>query len=146
MKKMNLKSKTLILMSLLMLTGLRLFAQDAPADTTPTVLPEVQILWWVQPEQKEAAFSVSSLNKEEIKTHIGNGSVNNIFDRIPSMITTSDAGTGIGYNYMRIRGIDQTRINVTVNGVALNDAESQGSWFVNLPDFGSKVQHLDVQR
>lgn len=146
MKKMNLKSKTLILMSLLMMTGLRLFAQETPADTTPTVLPGVQILWWVQPEQKEAAFSVSSINKEEIKTHIGNGSVNNIFDRIPSMITTSDAGTGIGYNYMRIRGIDQTRINVTVNGVALNDAESQGSWFVNLPDFGSKVQHLDVQR
>ena len=87
MKKMNLKSKTLILMSLLMMTGLRLFAQDVSADTTPTVLPGVQILWWVQPEQKEAAFSVSSLNKEEIKTHIGNGSVNNIFDRIPSMIT-----------------------------------------------------------
>ena len=146
MKKMNLKSKTLILMSLFMLTGLRLFAQETPADTTPTVLPGVQIMWWVQPEQKEAAFSVSSINKEEIQTHLGNGSVNNIFDRIPSMITTSDAGTGIGYSYMRIRGIDQTRINVTINGVALNDAESQGSWFVNLPDFGSKVQQLNVQR
>lgn len=140
------KSKTLILLAVAMLTGLRVFAQDVPEDTTATVLPGVQILWWVQPEQKEAAFSVSTINKEEIQTHIGNGSVNNIFDRIPSMITTSDAGTGIGYSYMRIRGIDQTRINVTINGVALNDAESQGSWFVNLPDFGSKVQQLNVQR
>lgn len=94
----------------------------------------------------EGTFSVSNVNREDIQKKQGNGSVNNMLDQVPGMVTTSDAGTGVGYNYMRIRGIDQTRINVTVNGVALNDAESQGSWFVNLPDFGSFVQNLEVQR
>jgi iron complex outermembrane receptor protein len=62
------------------------------------------------------------------------------------MVTTSDAGTGLGYTYMRLRGVDQTRINVTFNGIALNDAESQGTWLVNLPALGTVVQSLNVQR
>lgn len=100
---------------------------------------------WTRPSGEEI-FSSSVVNREEIKKSQGNGSINNLFDQIPSMITTSDAGTGIGYTYMRIRGIDQTRINVTINGIALNDAESQGSWFVNLPDFGTHVDNLQIQR
>ena len=64
----------------------------------------------------------------------------------PSMVSTSDAGTGIGYTSFRIRGTDLTRINVTIDGVPLNDAESQGVWWVDLPDAGSSVESIQIQR
>ncbi len=64
----------------------------------------------------------------------------------PSMVTTSDAGAGIGYTGLRIRGSDATRINVTVNGIALNDSESHGVFWVNTPDLASSVQSIQVQR
>jgi iron complex outermembrane receptor protein len=64
----------------------------------------------------------------------------------PSMVTTTDAGAGVGYTGMRIRGSDATRINVTINGIPLNDAESQGVFWVNMPDFASSVSSLQIQR
>ena len=64
----------------------------------------------------------------------------------PSSTVTSDAGTGFGYNGLRIRGSDATRTNVTINGVPLNDAESQGTFWVNLPDFASSVSSVQIQR
>lgn len=117
----------------------------AQIDTThPQILEGISIT--TTRPSGESTFSVSNVSRDDIEEKHGNGSINNILDQVPGMVTTSDAGTGIGYSYMRIRGIDQTRINVTINGVALNDAESQGSWFCNVPDFGSHVQHLEVQR
>jgi iron complex outermembrane recepter protein len=64
----------------------------------------------------------------------------------PSLVATSDAGTGIGYTNLRIRGTDSYRINVTVNGIPVNDAESHGVWWVNMPDFASSVENIQVQR
>lgn len=64
----------------------------------------------------------------------------------PSVVTTSDAGTGIGYSSLRIRGTDLTRINVTINGIPLNDAESHGVWWVDLPDFASSAENIQIQR
>jgi len=64
----------------------------------------------------------------------------------PSVVVTSDAGNGIGYTGINIRGTDLTRINVTVNGVPLNDAESQGVWFVDLPDLASSSENIQIQR
>ena len=116
-----------------------------PNDTIKHQMPEVEVFGSLG-KSMENIFSATTLNKQNIKENIGNGSINNIFDLIPSMITTSDAGTGVGYTYMRIRGVDQTRINVTMNGIAINDAESQGSWLVNLPDLGNSVGTLNVQR
>lgn len=65
---------------------------------------------------------------------------------MPSLVTTSDAGTGIGYTGIRVRGSDATRVNVTINGVAYNDAESHSTYWVNLPDFASSVSSLQLQR
>ncbi len=65
---------------------------------------------------------------------------------IPSLVETSDAGTGIGYTSMRIRGSDQTRINVTLNGIPLNDAESQNVFWVDLPDLAASAAEVQVQR
>lgn len=64
----------------------------------------------------------------------------------PSLVVSSDAGAGVGYSALRIRGTDITRINVTVNGVPLNDPESQGVFWVNMPDFASSISNLQVQR
>ena len=65
---------------------------------------------------------------------------------MPSVVTTSDAGTGIGYTGIRVWGSDATRVNVTINGVAYNDAESHSTYWVNLPDFASSVSSLQLQR
>lgn len=97
------------------------------------------------PPTVRTSANVTTMSLKQIQKQQGNGSVNNLLEWMPSMVTTSDAGTGIGYTYMRIRGIDQTRINVTLNGVTINDAESQGSWLVNLPDMGSYIEEVQVQ-
>lgn len=65
---------------------------------------------------------------------------------LPSVVTTTDAGGGIGYTGIRVRGSDATRVNVTINGIPYNDAESQGTFWVNMPDFASSVESLQLQR
>ena len=65
---------------------------------------------------------------------------------MPAVVTTSDAGAGIGYTGIRVRGSDATRVNVTINGIPYNDAESQGTFWVNLPDFASSTENLQLQR
>ncbi|ULT28897.1 TonB-dependent receptor plug domain-containing protein [Sphingobacterium sp. E70] len=69
-----------------------------------------------------------------------------LLNQTPSVQVNSDAGAGIGYTNMTIRGSDNQRINVTLNGIPLNDAESMGSFFVNLPDFASSTESIQVQR
>ena len=64
----------------------------------------------------------------------------------PSVVSYSDAGAGVGYTGLRIRGSDQTRINATINGIPLNDAESHGVFWVNMPDFASSVENVQIQR
>ena len=64
----------------------------------------------------------------------------------PSVVTTSDAGAGVGYTGIRIRGSDATRINVTINGIPINDSESQGVYWVNMPDFASSAENVQIQR
>ncbi len=64
----------------------------------------------------------------------------------PSLVTTSDAGTGIGYTGLRIRGSDATRINVTINGIPYNDSESQSTYWVDIPDVASSTQSIQIQR
>ncbi len=65
---------------------------------------------------------------------------------VPSVVVTSDAGAGVGYTSFRIRGTDLTRINVTMNSIPLNDSESHGVWWVDMPDFASSVADIQVQR
>lgn len=69
-----------------------------------------------------------------------------LLNQLPSVVVSSDAGAGVGYTGIRIRGSDPTRINVTLNGVPYNDSESQGTYWVNMPDFASSVQSIQVQR
>jgi len=64
----------------------------------------------------------------------------------PSLLTTSDSGSGIGYSSIRVRGSDQSRVNVTINGVPYNDSESMSVYWVNLPDFASSIESIQIQR
>jgi iron complex outermembrane recepter protein len=90
--------------------------------------------------------SVQSIGKEQIeKENIGQD-VPFILQHFTSVNVSSDAGAGVGYTNMSVRGSDGTRINVTMNGIPLNDAESHGSFWVNLPDFLSSAENVSLQR
>ncbi|HEX2618335.1 MAG TPA: TonB-dependent receptor [Flavobacteriales bacterium] len=93
-----------------------------------------------------APFAKSVMTKEEIARVNTGTDLPYMLELQPSVVSTSDGGTGIGYTYMRIRGTDGTRTNVTVNGVPFNDAESQGAFFVDLPDLASSAEDIEVQR
>ena len=87
-----------------------------------------------------------NLQEEEIRKYNLGQDVPFILRWTPSTVVTSDAGAGVGYTGIRIRGTDPTRINVTINGIPLNDAESQGVFWVNLPDFASSTSDIQIQR
>jgi len=88
----------------------------------------------------------TNLNKKEIdKNNAGRG-FEYLLEQTPSTVVSSNAGAGVGYTSIRIRGSDATRTNVTVNGIPLNDAEDQGVYFVDLPDLASSVDNIQVQR
>ncbi|MFM7016204.1 MAG: TonB-dependent receptor, partial [Bacteroidota bacterium] len=88
----------------------------------------------------------TTISKAELqKTNLGQD-VPYVIQDLPSVVVTSDAGTGIGYTGIRIRGSDPTRINVSVNGIPINDAESQGMYWVDMPDIVSSTENIQVQR
>lgn len=93
-----------------------------------------------------APFAKTNLDKKDIgKQNLGQD-LPFLLNQTPSVVVNSDAGNGVGYTGIHIRGTDATRINVTLNGIPYNDAESQGTYFVDLPDFASSVNRIQVQR
>lgn len=94
----------------------------------------------------KAPFTKTNISKSEIaKINLGQD-LPFLLNQTPSVITTTDAGNGVGYTGIRIRGTDATRINVTLNGIPFNDAESLGTYFVDLPDFASSANSIQIQR
>ncbi len=88
----------------------------------------------------------SNLSKKEIaKRNLGQD-IPVLMNYLPNVVSSSDAGAGVGYTYMNVRGSNSERINVTINGIPYNDAESQGTFWVNLGDFASSTQSLQLQR
>jgi iron complex outermembrane receptor protein len=94
----------------------------------------------------KAPVSFSNLDKKDIKYRNLGQDIPILMNYLPSVVTTSDTGNGVGYTGIRVRGSDATRVNVTINGIPYNDAESQGTFWVNMPDFASSVQSLQLQR
>lgn len=95
---------------------------------------------------ENAPFTKFNLTKKEIgKNNLGYD-IPILLNSTPSVVVNSDAGNGVGYTGIRIRGTDATRINVTLNGIPYNDAESQGTFFVDLPDFSSSAGSIQIQR
>jgi iron complex outermembrane receptor protein len=95
---------------------------------------------------EKSGTTYRNLSKEEISENNFGQDLPFLLNNTPGVVVSSDAGAGIGYTSIRVRGSDATRINVTVNGIPYNDSESQGSFWVNMPDFASSVENIQIQR
>ena len=95
---------------------------------------------------KALPITFSNLDKEDLKSRNLGQDIPVLLNFLPSVVTTTDAGAGIGYTGIRVRGSDASRVNVTINGIPYNDAESQGTFWVNMPDFASSTESLQLQR
>ena len=121
------------------------FSQEKLQDTTKVnQLNEVSVSA-VRAKGKNP-ITFTNYSKEEIAPRNLGQDIPVLLNFLPSVVTTTDAGNGVGYTYMRVRGSDGSRINVTLNGIPFNDSESQGTFFVNLPDFASSVESIQLQR
>ena len=120
------------------------FGQSNDSISIKKMLDEVSVNAIRAKTNTPIAFT--NLNKQQIeKSNLGQD-LPFLISSTPSVVTTSDAGAGIGYTGFRIRGTDPSRINVTINGIPLNDSESQGVWWVNMPDFASSLENIQIQR
>ena len=114
-------------------------------DTIPTIeLEEVKIAGLRADESQP--FAYTNLDKEDLASRNLGQDLPIMLNYLPGVVTTSDAGAGIGYTGIRVRGSDATRVNVTINGIPYNDSESQGVYWVDLPDFTSSISSLQMQR
>lgn len=95
---------------------------------------------------ENSATTYRNVSKEELEKNNLGQDLPFLLNQTPSVVVSSDAGNGIGYTGIRIRGSDPTRVNVTVNGIPYNDSESQGTFWVNMPDFASSVDNIQIQR
>jgi len=95
---------------------------------------------------KNSPTAYTNLSKKDIQKNNLGQDLPYLLSQTPSVVTNSDAGAGIGYTGIHIRGSDATRINVTINGIPYNDSEEQASFFVDVPDFASSVDNIQVQR
>ncbi|MBL0095521.1 MAG: TonB-dependent receptor plug domain-containing protein [Bacteroidetes bacterium] len=93
-----------------------------------------------------AGMAVSLYSKDEIEKMNTGQDLPYLLQMLPAVVATSDAGNGIGYTGIRIRGSDASRVNVTINGIPVNDAESQLVYWVNMPDFASSAENIEVTR
>ena len=119
--------------------------QAAELDTLKSVeLQEVEVM--ATRATKKTPMAFTNMNKEQLKAVNFGQDIPYLLSLTPSVTMTSDAGNGIGYTSLRIRGTDPSRINITANGVPLNDAESAQLYWVNMGDFASSVQSMQIQR
>ncbi|MTG98463.1 TonB-dependent receptor [Myroides albus] len=95
---------------------------------------------------EKTPIAFTNVSKRELSKRNLGQDIPSLLGLLPSVVTTTDAGAGIGYSSFRVRGSDATRVNVTLNGIPYNDGESQGSFWVNMPDFTSSVQNIQLQR
>ncbi len=136
--------KKIVLSLALSLAGIMLFAQLNKKFNDTTLLFPIEVSA-VRAADK-APFAKTNLTKKEIERNNLGQDLPFLLNQTPSIVINSDAGNGIGYTGMRIRGSDGTRINLTLNGIPYNDAESQGTFLVNLPDFSSSANSIQIQR
>ena len=107
-------------------------------------LQEVEVVSTRATSTTPVAFT--NIGKEQLQKQNLGQDLPYLLSMTPGAVSTSDAGAGIGYTSIRVRGTDGTRINVTANGIPINDAESHTVFWVNLPDFASSVKDMQVQR
>ena len=124
--------------------GLSVF--DQKADIKKDTIKLNEVIVEATRATKNAPFTQSNVSKKVLKKRNLGQDIPVLLKYLPNIVTTSDAGAGVGYTGIRVRGSDATRVNVTINGIPLNDSESQGTYWVDLPDFASSTQSIQLQR
>lgn len=125
--------------------GITVHAQTSAKDSVKVVnLQEVQVVSTRATAKTPVAFT--NVKKEQISKQNFGQDIPFLLSTTPSVLTTSDAGAGVGYTTIRVRGTDATRINVTANGIPMNDSESHAIFWVNTPDFASSLEDIQIQR
>ena len=122
-----------------------LFAQKTPNDSTKIQKVDEVLITAIRAKEKDAVTFTNVAKKEIQQRNLGQD-IPALLNYLPSVVTTSDAGNGIGYSAISVRGSDSRRVNITLNGIPYNDSESQGTFWVNMPDFTSSVQSMQLQR
>ncbi|WP_321516966.1 TonB-dependent receptor [Marinifilum fragile] len=112
----------------------------------PTAIMADEVIVAATRAGNKAPVAVTNLGGEEVRKQNTGQDIPYQLSLTPSLVESSEAGNGVGYSALRIRGTDASRINVTINGVPLNDSESQGVFWVNMPDFASSVDNIQIQR
>ncbi len=139
------RTKSIFFTLFSLLYSLFSFAQEQEKDSTKVNSLDEVLVSAVRVTTK-TPVTFSNLDKKDIKYRNLGQDIPILMNYMPSVVTTSDAGNGMGYTGIRVRGSDATRVNVTINGIPYNDAESQGTFWVNMPDFASSVESLQLQR
>ena len=130
-----------------LLFSLQVFSQEVVKDTLKAKdIPLDEVLVSAVRVTTQSPVTFSNLKKEEYQSRNLGQDIPIMMNYLPSVVTTSDAGAGVGYTGIRVRGSDATRVNVTINGIPYNDSESQGTFWVNMPDFASSTESLQLQR
>src|SRR5690554_710471 len=119
--------------------------QEKTRDTTKVEVLDEVLLKSIRVDA-DSPITHSNMDSEELEKRNLGQELPYMLNYLPSVVTTSDAGAGVGYAHIRVRGSDASRVNVTLNGMPYNDSESQVTVWVNLPDLTSSVQNLQLQR
>ncbi|MGB1307840.1 MAG: TonB-dependent receptor [Oceanihabitans sp.] len=134
-----------ILILLILLSFTSANAQEKKQDSTKTQQLDEVIVNAVRVDA-DSPITHTNVSKEDLEKRNLGQDIPVLLNYLPSVVTTTDAGAGIGYTYIRVRGINAQSTNITLNGIPFNDAESLGTFWVNLGDFASSVESLQLQR
>lgn len=121
-------------------------AKNLTVALKPSSILEDEVIVQSTRVDKNAPTTFSNVSREEIEEENTAQNLPYVLEGQPSMVATSNGGAGVGYSDFRIRGSSPTRINVTINGIPLNDAESHGLFFVNIPDIAGSSESIQLQR
>ncbi|MEB3347590.1 TonB-dependent receptor [Aquimarina gracilis] len=139
--------KRLLFYSMFFLAGVTMQAQETQKDSIPNGIEKLdEVLVKSVRVDADSPITHSNLSKEELAERNLGQDIATQLNFLPGVVTTSDAGAGIGYTGFRVRGTGNQGINVTINGIPYNDAESLTTFFVNLQDFTSSIESLQLQR
>lgn len=138
--------KNLFLFLTLLVLSVSVNAQEEKQTDTTKIQQLDEVLVKAVRVDADSPITHSNVSKAEIEKRNLGQDVPILLNYLPSVVTTSDAGAGIGYTGIRVRGTDATRVNVTINGIPYNDPESQGTFWVNLGDIASSTESIQLQR
>ncbi len=137
--------KRILILCLLLVQIIGIDAQETETDSTSVEILDEVLIKAIRVEA-DSPITHSNVSKEVLEQRNLGQDIPILLNYLPSVVTTTDAGAGVGYTYIRVRGSDASRVNITINGIPFNDSESQGTFWVNLPDFASSIESLQLQR